>query len=99
MLADGRPVLTESDLRGVPPELLGKADNWYNHRHLRPIPQGVERRYRWAYKNALGLAYTDALGSPYTLVTSAHGTRIIDGAVMPAMPFPGMPYLPELDEK
>jgi hypothetical protein len=36
---------------------------------------------------------------PYTLVTSPHGTRIIDGAVMPTTPFPGMPYLLELDEK
>jgi hypothetical protein len=99
MLADGGPALTEPDLRGIPPEVLGKVDNWYNHRHLRPIPQGAERRYRWTYKKALGLAYTDALGSPYTLVTSPHGTRIIDGAVMPTTPFPGMPYLFELNEK
>jgi hypothetical protein len=99
MLADGGPALTETDLREVPTEVLGKADNWYNQRHLRPIPQGAERRYRWTYKKALGLAYTDALGSPYTLVTSPHGTRIIDGAVMPTTPFPGMPYLFELDEK
>jgi hypothetical protein len=99
MLADGGPALTETDLRGVPSELLNKADSWYNHRHLRPIPQGTERRYPWTYKKALGLAYTDALGSPYTLVTSPHGTRVIDGAVMPETPFPGMPYLFELDEK
>jgi hypothetical protein len=99
MLADGKPILTETDLREVPPALLGEADNWYNHRHLRPIPPGTERRYRWTYKNALGLAYTDALGAPYTLVTSPHGTRIIDATVMPTKPFPGMPYLFELGEE
>jgi hypothetical protein len=98
MLADGGPALTDTDLREVPTELLGQPDNWYNHRHLRPIPQGNEQRYPWTYKKALGLAYTDALGSPYTLVTSPHGTRIIDGAVMPATPFPGMTYLFELDD-
>ncbi len=88
--------MTETDLREVPPGLLGEADNWYNHRHLRPIPPGTEPRYRWTYKNALGLAYTDALSAPYTLVTIPRGTRIIDGAVMPTKPFPGMPYLFEL---
>lgn len=99
MLADGKPILTETDLREVPLGLLGEADNWHNHRHLRPIPQGAERRYRWTYKNALGLAYTDALSAPYTLVTSRHGTRIIDDAIMPTKPFPGMDYLFELDEE
>jgi hypothetical protein len=95
MLADGKAALTETDLRDVPLALLGEADNWHNHQHLRPIPPGAERRYRWTYKNALGLAYTDALSAPYTLVTSPHGTRIIDGAVMPPKPFPSMPYLDE----
>jgi hypothetical protein len=99
MLADGRPILTETDLREVPLALFGEADNWYNHRHLRPVPQGVERRYRWTYQNALGLAYTDALGASYTLVTSRYGTRIIDGTVMPTKPFPDMPYLFELGEE
>jgi hypothetical protein len=50
-------------------------------------------------KNALGLAYTDALGVPYTLVTSPHGTRITADTVIPARPFPGMPYLFELGEE
>jgi hypothetical protein len=83
MLADGKPILTETDLREVPPALFAVADNWHKHWHLRPIPPNAERRYRWTYKNALGLAYTDALGVPYRLVTTPHGTRIIDGAVMP----------------
>ena len=98
MLADGKPILTETDLREVPLALLGEADSWYNHRHLRPIPPSAERRYPWTYKNALGLTYTDALGAPYTLATSPHGTRIIDDTVTPAKPFPGMPYLFELGE-
>jgi hypothetical protein len=44
MLGDGKPVLTETDLREVPRTLLGEADNWDNHRHLSPIPSGAERR-------------------------------------------------------
>jgi hypothetical protein len=99
MLADGKPVLTQTDLRDASLELLGKPDSWHNHRHLRPIPPGAKRGYRWEYKNALGLAYTDALSAPYTLVTSPYGTRIIDGAAIPAQPFPGMPYLFELSQE
>ena len=99
MLADGKPVLTEPDVREISDAMLGEADNWANYRHLRPIPPGTERRFMWTYKNALGLAYTDALGAPYTLVTSRHGTRIIEGALMPAKPFPGMDYLFELGDE
>ena len=98
MLADGKPILTETDLREASHALLGEAGTWYNHRHLRPIPPGAERRYQWNYQGAVGLTYTDPLGAPYTLVTSPHGTMIIDDMIIPARPFPGMPYLYELVE-
>jgi hypothetical protein len=48
---------------------------------------------------AFGPACTDALGAPYTLVTSSHSMRITGATVMPTKPFPGRPYLSELGDE
>src|SRR6266436_752426 len=40
-----------------------------------------------AYKGALGLTYSDALGHNYTVLASKYGTKISDGMAMPYRPF------------
>jgi hypothetical protein len=87
VLADATGVLATTDLRETRVSLHAHSGNWENFRHLRPIPPRAEHRYDWAFKGALGLTYTDALGDNYTVLASRYGTKIIDGVGMPYKPF------------
>ena len=95
-LAGAKGKLASEDLRMMRLTRRALADDWESVQwHLRPIPPGDQRRYHWNWSGALGLSYTDALGAPYTLVTSGHGSRVVDRAIMPDVGFPKMKYLPE----
>ena len=67
-------------------------NHWSGYMHLQPIASGTERCYRWDYGLAVGLSYTDALGKPYTLLTSAYGTKVVDGAAMSHPPLNRLQY-------
>jgi hypothetical protein len=66
--------------------------DWTEHRHLHPIAVGAERWYRWDHDRAIGLCFTDAMGKPYTLLTSEFGTKIVDGVVMDHPPLSRLSY-------
>lgn len=75
--------LATKDIRAISLSRRRHASYWSEYAHLQPIAAGSERGYIWKYGQAVGLSYTDALGKPYTLLTSAHGTKMIDGAAIP----------------
>lgn len=87
VLADATGDLATTDLRQARISLHTHNGNWENFRHLRPIPPHTEHRYSWAYKGALGLTYTDALGDNYTVLASRYGTKIVDGMAIPYKSF------------
>jgi hypothetical protein len=102
VLADATGELETTDLRTIRLSLQAHKGNWQNFRHLRPIPPDAEHRFKWVYKGALGLTYSDVLGNNYTLLGSRYGTKIVEGMAMPYKPFVDkatgseMPYLFEL---
>jgi hypothetical protein len=75
--------LATQDIRNIRLSRRKHGSMWSGYAHLQPIAAGSERCYQWDWEKAVGLSYTDALGKPYTLLTSAYGTKIVDGAAMP----------------
>lgn len=65
---------------------------WDQYMHLQPIEPGTERCYLLHYRGAVGLAYTDALGKSYTLLSSPYGTKVVDGNVMIHPPLNALQY-------
>jgi hypothetical protein len=60
-------------------------ESWCNPIHLRPMPAGGSQRVPWRFSTTgVGVSYTDALGSVYTLRTSRHGSRLIEKQAIPA---------------
>ena len=66
---------------------------WFGHMHLQPVSTGAEQWYAWSWGStrAIGVTYTDALGHPYTVVSSRFGTKVVDSFEM------SHPSLAELD--
>src|SRR3984885_7242558 len=83
VIATGTGELATQDIRHIRLSRRKHGSMWSGYAHLQPIAAGSERCYQWDWEKAVGLSYTDALGKPYTLLTSAYGTKIVDGAVMP----------------
>jgi hypothetical protein len=79
VLADATGALAEEDVRSIRLSRSKYRALWSGYKHLRPIPAGAEASYRGTYKEAEGLSYTDALGSAYTLLTSAYGKKVVEG--------------------
>ena len=92
VIADATGELATEDARLIRLSPGKYRDHWKNHMHLRPIPSGGERRYTWDYKGGIGLSYTDALGAPYTLLTSAYGTKVVDGSMIEHKPLNKLDY-------
>ncbi len=51
---------------------------------------GRTRTYRYRGAAAIGLAYTDALAHPYTVLSSVRGTKVVD---FPALEHDGFDVL------
>ena len=98
VLARGRGELLTVDASSID---LGKRqyrDSWEGHVHLHAIESGRDRTYPYAGGPVLGLSYTDALGHPYTLLSSVFGTKVVDRQAMnhPSLKDLGRP-IPDLD--
>lgn len=79
----GTGELATQDVRDIRLSRRKHGRMWRGYAHLQPIAAGSERCYLWDWDKAVGLSYTDALGKPYALLTSAYGTKLFDGAAMP----------------
>lgn len=82
VLAHGRGELLTVDASSID---LGKRQyrqSWEAHIHLHAIEPGRDRTYPYVGGPVLGLSYTDALGDPYTLLSSVFGTKVVDGQAM-----------------
>src|SRR3984957_5944794 len=75
VIATGTGELATQDIRHIRLSRRKHGSMWSGYAHLQPIAAGSGK--------GVGLSYTDALGKPYTLLTSAYGTKIVDGAAMP----------------
>src|SRR2546422_5115984 len=59
-------------------------ERWFSPLHLFPIPPGGELSVPHPEtSNVLGVTYTDALGSSYTMKTSQYGTLVLEGRHLP----------------
>ena len=65
---------------------------WGDQRHLEPIDPAAERSYPWNWRGAVGLTYTDALGTHYTTPASAYGTKVVDGRWVPKRKLRRVPF-------
>jgi hypothetical protein len=92
VIATATGELATEDARDIRLSRRKHGSEWKGYAHLQPIAAGSERCYLWNYDKAVGLSYTDALGKPYTLLTSAYGTKIVDGAAMPHPPLNNLRY-------
>jgi hypothetical protein len=95
VIADALGELATTDVRHVRLSRYKNKSHWGVPRHLERIPDGAELEYPWdsqSYQGALGLSYTDVLGSPYTLLTSKFGTRAANDAIIPHAPLNELKY-------
>jgi hypothetical protein len=83
VIATGTGELATQDVRDIRLSRRRHGRMWRGYAHLQPIAAGSERCYLWDWDKAVGLSYTDALGKPYALLTSAYGTKLFDDAAMP----------------
>ena len=77
VMATGTGELATQDVRDIRLSRRKHSSMWSGYAHLQPIAAGSDRCYLWNWDKAVGLSYTDALGKPYTLLTSAYGTRLL----------------------
>jgi hypothetical protein len=92
VMADATGTLAKEDVRSIRLSRSKHRTLWSGYKHLRPIPAGAEASYKWTWKEAVGLSYTDALGSAYTLLTSAYGTKVVEGAIIPHQSLNALDY-------
>jgi hypothetical protein len=98
VIAQGSGKLASVDVLHVALEDFQRDGTWVNHMHLAQVPAGGEHWYAWSWGDpVIGLTYTDALGHPYTAVSSRFGTKVVDGFRMTHPPLPQLTY-PEVVE-
>ena len=62
-----------------------------NGAHLQPLEAGAVAVYEWAAGPVVQLSYTDALGLPYTTLSSRHGTKFYEGNAMNGLNLKDLP--------
>lgn len=86
-LATGPAVLAHQD--ALKADLSPHKDDWHSFLHLGPLDGDSEVMVEYSLDgNApIGLHYTDALGVPYTVLSSGSGTKMVDGSHIAVPPF------------
>jgi hypothetical protein len=63
---------------------LAQGEHWFNPIHLRPMPAGGSQLVPFAFSTTgVGVSFTDALGSAYTLRTSRSGSLLMERRGIP----------------
>jgi len=86
VMADALGILATTDARNIHLRRFRDERHWGSPWHLERIPENGQVTYSWkseSFQGALGISYTDVLGSPYTLLNSQFGTKAINLAVIP----------------
>lgn len=91
VVAHGDEELAAWDAADVSLERLSQT-SWGNAGHLQPMEAGETRVYELAGQPVLVLSYTDALGFPYTTLSSQYGTKVFDGNAMGGLKLRGLAY-------
>ncbi|MBV9416614.1 MAG: hypothetical protein JO363_16640 [Solirubrobacterales bacterium] len=89
VIAQGRGPATDGciDIHGrvVGRDGCAPGESWCNPIHLRPMATGGSQTVPWRFSTTgVGVSYTDPLGSVYTLLTSRHGSRVIEKQAIPS---------------
>jgi hypothetical protein len=89
VIAQGRGPATKEgliELRAddIGPGGIAPEESWCNPIHLRPMPAGGSQHVPWEFSTSgVGVSFTDALGSVYTLRTSSRGSLIMEKQGIP----------------
>jgi len=85
VMANALGDLAKKDIRRVRLSRYKNQRHWGGVMHLERIPEGDKLDYVWdsvGFAGALGLTYTDVLGSPYTMLSGEYGTKAINAAII-----------------
>ena len=95
VIANALGELAITDIRRVQLSRYKNQRHWGGHKHLERVPEGGVLDYPWdskGFAGALGLTYTDVLGSPYTLLSGKYGTKAVNAAIIPHPPLNELKY-------